>query len=349
MALAAGQGEQIRLRAEQVRDGDYVGMFEWLAWAAMKKARVLMMFGSAQVDVTEIFGHGMPEFSGGYHCVHRVAAVHSKDGRWLSATVRGGAIPKVNHYVIGVTATAEERGAAPQEPKGGVALAAGARKAAMDGGWMLKATESTGNCAFDAMAYHTHQVREPATWQSIRDVVADYMIEVSDRKEWQVAWCACCENAQAVPGGKAAPGGPKGKGMAPPKKKPRLELHSGKGPDVVVRGGMGPAEEDDSAPDVSEASRPPEASEASRPLANALGASEASRSSAGGSQPSEGGCRPAQAANPLQLGSRLSRRRSRERRRLRIRASKKWSWNGANLWPLGAWLIRRGRRGGVII
>ena len=134
MALAAGQGEQIRVRAEQVRDGDYVGIFEWLVWAATKKARVLMMFGSAHVDVTEVFGHGIPEFSDGYHCVHRVVAVHSKDGRRLSATVRGGAQSNINHYVIGVAATAEERLAARQEPKGSVALTTSARKAAMDGG-----------------------------------------------------------------------------------------------------------------------------------------------------------------------------------------------------------------------
>ena len=52
----------IRQRAQQVRnDGVYIGLFEWLAFAAIAKQRVVMLFGSAPVDITAVYGCVVPD------------------------------------------------------------------------------------------------------------------------------------------------------------------------------------------------------------------------------------------------------------------------------------------------
>ena len=70
--------EAIKRRAHQIRhDADYIGMFEWVVWAWLVKARVLLMFGTSVIDVYHVFGSGVPALN--MTKVYRVAAVQFID------------------------------------------------------------------------------------------------------------------------------------------------------------------------------------------------------------------------------------------------------------------------------
>ena len=43
------------------------------------------------------------------------------------------------------------------------------------------------------MAYHTGLVRIPSTWKTIRGELAQFMLDVQNKNEWQEA-CAACQD-----------------------------------------------------------------------------------------------------------------------------------------------------------
>ena len=89
-------------RSEQVRHaGQYLGLFEWVAWSVMRRAVVQMLFGSQVVDVVSVFAPSLCQESG-FAPIHRVAAVLlDRTGFWRSAGGSEGAMPHINHFVIG--------------------------------------------------------------------------------------------------------------------------------------------------------------------------------------------------------------------------------------------------------
>ena len=99
--------DRIALRAAEMRKGGvYLGLLEWVAFAAMEKVRVIMLFGDSPLDVLQVFA---PAFCQGLdpNRVCRVVAVRvGRGGVLLSAVRRNGAcFPDINHYVIGKVAS----------------------------------------------------------------------------------------------------------------------------------------------------------------------------------------------------------------------------------------------------
>ena len=82
---------QLATRVAQIRvSGTYLGLLEWVAFAALEKVRVEMLFGQDVVDVYEIFA---PALGLGSDCrgVCRTAAVRvGSKGQLLSALKANG-------------------------------------------------------------------------------------------------------------------------------------------------------------------------------------------------------------------------------------------------------------------
>ena len=178
----------MRLRAKQIfRQGAYIGLFEWVAWAVHEKVDVQMLFGSNIVDLKAVFAPNMPQRS--LSCL-RVSAVRlSDDGKhWLSAVKASGLlVPDINHYVIGIAC-----GLRPLVASGLVSSTS-AVKEAMRAGWILRATEARGNCGIDCMSHHLGMPRAAPSWAAIRKKLADFMSRIADDPAWHVVFGACQE------------------------------------------------------------------------------------------------------------------------------------------------------------
>ena len=185
-------------RSQKVRKaGSYLGLLEWVAWSALSKRRVLMLFGDDVWDLMEVFATDLLpiEFEG--DC--KVAAVCWRTGgKLLSAGRRTSADPGVNHYVIGVASgSAREKGSLDRP-------STSARRAALHAGWILKDTVAQGDCALDVMAYHLGLERAQPVWDSIRMTIADYLLWHAHEEVWQDIAQVCQEghgDAAAEPGG----------------------------------------------------------------------------------------------------------------------------------------------------
>ena len=144
--------KEIERHAALIRNaGEYIGLFEWVVWSAMRKACVHMLFGSNIVDVGAMFGPPVCA-DGGFGPVHMVAAVMtSKSGFWRSAGGIGTLLPTINHYVIAASMPGVENevitippAASSQETaEGGVGVdekqnyqGSCARKHALNVGWV---------------------------------------------------------------------------------------------------------------------------------------------------------------------------------------------------------------------
>ena len=59
----------------------YIGVFEWLAFAAIAKQRVVMLFGSAPVDITAVYGCVVPDLQAlEYHPLSFAVIACNADG-----------------------------------------------------------------------------------------------------------------------------------------------------------------------------------------------------------------------------------------------------------------------------
>ena len=90
--------QEVLERAKTVRfAGQWLGLFEWIAWGVMHQARVLMMFGSNIVDVIAELAPQVSPVT--WKKTHRVIAVHLRDGIMLSSVPESDSHhPQVNHY-----------------------------------------------------------------------------------------------------------------------------------------------------------------------------------------------------------------------------------------------------------
>jgi hypothetical protein len=178
----------IRERAAEIRKlGAYIGIFEWVAWATFEHVEVKMLFGSNIVSLRAVFAAGMPQR---FRTCLRVAAVRArgKKKKWLSAVAPSGELlPVVNHYVIGIAC-----GLSVAKPSGRPPSTS-AVKEALRAGWILRATEAKGNCGIDCMCHHVGQPRNPASWTTIREKLADFMDRVAGDLAWHDVFAACQE------------------------------------------------------------------------------------------------------------------------------------------------------------
>ena len=91
----------VRRFQDVTHEGAYIGFFEWLVWAHVRRVRVLMMMGSEITDIVAMFSNGLPEFEP--TATHRVIACEiDATGRLWSAVMPGVAQHMVNQFVVGV-------------------------------------------------------------------------------------------------------------------------------------------------------------------------------------------------------------------------------------------------------
>ena len=181
----------IRHRAKEVRvRGKEIVFWEWCVWGALQKVAVRMLFGSQVINVSQAFGP--PSGPEAHRGIHRVAAVRASSGPGYRSAVAPGSsghVPVVNHFVIGVASSS----VVDVEPSAGAAAKPTqcAVRSALRAGWKLKTTTLIGDCGIDVMAFHTGKVRIPSTWDNIRGQLADFMVAVQNKSEWQDSFRAC--------------------------------------------------------------------------------------------------------------------------------------------------------------
>ena len=171
-AMAAlGAGEQLTTRAAEIRvRGRYLGLLEWVAFAALEKIRVEMLFGCHVIDVCGIFAPALCLGNESDRVCRAAAVKVGPNGKLLSAVKASGAChPDINHYVIGLEAS----GPGPSHEAGG-AFSDCAHRCALRANWVLRATVRDGDCALDAMVSGLGVDRTSASRQCLRTRIADF-------------------------------------------------------------------------------------------------------------------------------------------------------------------------------
>jgi hypothetical protein len=173
----------IRQRAGQILQlGEYIGLFEWIAFGARKKFTVHILFGEHVVDIAALLATTLPARP---HICRVVALDCSLDGVWKPAESDGMILPPVKHWVIGAelgSAAAVASGLGPwvDESVAGV-------------GWRALPTDATGDCGIDTMAYYLGLPRTAASWSNIRAELADFYGRIADDPMWQEIFLNCGE------------------------------------------------------------------------------------------------------------------------------------------------------------
>jgi hypothetical protein len=171
------------------RPYEFIGIFDFVAFALHHKVEVLMLFGSYVVDLLQTFTGSWKPLSADWPKA-RVAAVVGVS-HWQSAVGPDGTLqallPAVSHYVIGL---AVDHGA----PTPFAACpSSSAVRAAMRANWVLRPTATQGDCGIDALCYHLGRPRTRASWQAIRTDIADFMDKIADDPVWQDVFVATQE------------------------------------------------------------------------------------------------------------------------------------------------------------
>ena len=186
----------IRGRARQVRkDGELIGLFEFCVFGCSKRVEVLLLFGSEVVDVLATFAPALKPHSADLP-KFRVAAVMGCTD-WKSCVGRDGTVqalvPHVNHYVIGLQSD-------PGAPTPFAVCPSGsAQRAAMRANWVLRATNTQGNCGIDALCYHLGLPRVKYSWSTVRREMAEFMERNAEDIAWQEVFQTCQEMHRPAP------------------------------------------------------------------------------------------------------------------------------------------------------
>ena len=163
---------QLAARSAEIRpQGVYLGLLEWMAFAALEKIKIEMLFGDNVMDVCGIFAPAL-RLGNESNRVCRTAAVRvGPKGRLLSAVKASGTCyPDINHYVIGQEASG------PRSPKeAGGAFSPCAHRCALRANWVLRATVCDGDCALDAMVAGLGLERTEASRQGLRARIAFFV------------------------------------------------------------------------------------------------------------------------------------------------------------------------------
>ncbi len=110
------------------------------------------------------------------------------------AVVGDGALPLVNHYVIGVpTRLSPVRQLSVLAPSASAASAVDTPDraveslcvASMRGGLAIIETKTAGDCGIDAMAYFANVPRTASSFKTLRLSLAAFIESVAGKAEWQ--------------------------------------------------------------------------------------------------------------------------------------------------------------------
>ena len=194
---------QIRARAAIVKDnGEYIGLFELVVYAALRLRPVYACFGSGVVNILNLFApwllatiNSLPPSGSDVRMPARfVGCVAGAGGKLISTTTTHG-YPVMNHWVIGVPIEN-----AVVDVVGGSALPAkpiqDANLAANFIGWLLRLTVTDGNCGIDTMAYFDGSPRTQESWDALRRELYAKMCAVADDPLWQDCFRACQESTE---------------------------------------------------------------------------------------------------------------------------------------------------------
>jgi hypothetical protein len=205
LVMAPSVAEVIKGRAETIRSlGAFVGFFEFMVWGQLRERVVHMLFGDNLVNLANLFGRPLANIGLDNDC--HVAAVSLVAGGDLRTAPDCGS--GVNHFVIAVPIV----GSVPVASKSRSAAVA-ARKA----GFALKLTDATGDCGIDAMTFFDGVGRTSASFGTLREELADFMVGHCDNLVWQEVFGLCAEAGGVPPPAGSKPNVPDGGkgGMGP--------------------------------------------------------------------------------------------------------------------------------------
>ena len=171
----ADLANQIRDRADLVcQNGEYMGLFELVIYAALRLRPVHACFGSQIVNVCGLFApwlraiidstiESLPPSGRNVRGPARfVGCVAGGAGKLIASTSENGTFPVMNHWVIGIPIPGiivdADGGSAPS-----AAEILDANLVANRVGLLLRPTTTDGNCCADVMAYFD---RVPRTRES---------------------------------------------------------------------------------------------------------------------------------------------------------------------------------------
>ena len=190
--------------------GAWIGLFDWLMYAALFKKRVLMLIGSNIIDIVKLLGgadFGLPANAP----VCRVIAAWFEGGVSY-AVVRGNSgAPRVNHYLVGTPLQGSAVKAIPGEcshhevnvVSGGSSLSAKASMstsrvlachAAACKGWHMHLTQAAGDCGIDCMCFFENIERTQQSYRSVRSRLCDFIKKHAGEKWVQAAFAKCGED-----------------------------------------------------------------------------------------------------------------------------------------------------------
>ena len=205
LSMSAEVTAAIRQRAQQVRnDGVYIGLFEWLAFAAIAKQRVVMLFGSAPVDITAVYGCVVPDLQAlEYHPLSFAVIACNADGTEAHYTTALNF--RMNHYMLGVPSV----GAAACEPGPFEGSPTDSPRsvyvAAFSAGYAVHESVAQGDCGVHVQALLRGWLGTPAEQTAMRRELAAKLEAVAEDLHWQCAWKACDEVRVCRGGADTAP------------------------------------------------------------------------------------------------------------------------------------------------
>ena len=135
-----------------------------------------------------------------YHCVTPLVEVTAHG---VIPAVAGGVFPRVNHFVIGVPvggrSTLPNGTAVGESASASSAVTSGdsLRVMSLRAGLAVLHTQAAGDCGIDAMSYYTALPRTASSFKAVRKSLADFMVSVAAKPEWQRIFGTCQEYDQA--------------------------------------------------------------------------------------------------------------------------------------------------------
>ena len=178
----------IRGRADTVVNmGQWLGVFDWVVWAASRLVALQFLFGDTLIDVGAVFAPKLvPHVSGGAPASICTAICCMSTARGLlPAATSDDLFPRMNHYVLAIplpsrapsSPVADSTWRASAGPTGSASAAHSLRAVCQRAGYAVIETVTDGNCGPHTMAKFERRDETPLVFRLIRKELAAYMRE----------------------------------------------------------------------------------------------------------------------------------------------------------------------------
>ena len=196
----------IRSRADTVVNmGQWLGVFDWVVWAASRLVALQFLFGETLIDVGAVFAPKLvPHVSDGAPASICTAICCMSTARGLlPAATSDDLFPRMNHYVLAIplpsrassSPVADSTWRASAGPVGSASAAHSLRAVCQRAGYAVIETVTDGNCGPHTMAKFERRDETPLVFRLIRKELAAYMREHADNIFLQEAFVSCQEFA----------------------------------------------------------------------------------------------------------------------------------------------------------